>query len=433
MNQNLSRSRIDAAARASLMGSLLIAGALVGAAAPAHAGAYQLTDLTTDDNTFLTSLGLPAAANVDPNLINPWGVSHSGTSPFWVSDNNSPGGVTTLYTGAGVPLSLVVTIAPPASPPPGFTASAPDGQVNNGTTGFVVSQNGKSAAAAFIFATEDGTISGWSPAVNGTNSILEVDNSSSPTSATGAVYKGLTIATNGGGSTFLYAANFRAGTVEMYNSSFGLVKSFTDTSLPMVPAGTPAGQNWAPFNVQVLNGQLYVTFALQDASKHDDVAGAGNGFVDVFDLNGNFVKRLINTGPGDPLDSPWGLDIAPASFGAFANDLLVGNFRSDPGTNSINAFNSNTGALLGELTDANGNPIEIGDLWALANGNGGPAPNGSDPNDVYFTAGLQDEMHGLFGDLAVVPEPDSLALLALMWFRRRRSGAPGTPRPAPHV
>ena len=236
MYSDLRRCHVFGVKRANLAAALFAAGALVGTAAPAHASVYQLTDLTTDDNTFLTSLGLPAAANVDPNLVNPWGVSHSATSPFWVSDNSSPGGVATLYTGAGAPLSLVVTIAPPASPPPGFTASAPTGQVNNGTTGFVVSQNGKSGPAAFIFATEDGTISGWSPAVNGTNSILEVDNSSNPTPATGAVYKGLTIATDVSG-TFLYAANFRAGTVEMYNSTFGLVKSFTDTSLPAVPPG----------------------------------------------------------------------------------------------------------------------------------------------------------------------------------------------------
>ena len=135
------------------------------------------------------------------------------------------------------------------------------------------------------------------------------------------------------------------------------------------------------------------------------------------------------------LNSPWGLDIAPASFGAFANDLLVGNFGSDPGTNSINVFDPNTGAFLGTLTDTSGNPIEIEGLWALANGNGGPAPNGSDPNAVFFTAGIGDETHGLFGDLAVVPEPGSLALLATglagLMHRRGRGGAPGTPRPAP--
>jgi uncharacterized protein (TIGR03118 family) len=420
MHRNLSRSHIHHR-RAGLIASLFTAGILVGTAMPARASFYQLTDLTTDDQNFLTSLGLPPAANVDTNLINPWGVSHSATSPFWVSDNGT--GVSTLHTGVGTPLSLVVTIAPPLIPPPGFTNSTPTGQVRNPgavPSGFNVTAGGQSAPSQFIFATEDGTISGWNPTVNPTNSIIAVDNSKIPTAATGAVYKGLAVAPDG---SQLYAANFRAGTVEVYDSTFTLKKTITD---PTVPAG------YAPFNVQVLNGKLYVSFALQDAAKHDDVAGAGHGFVDVFNLDGTGMQRLISNGV---LDSPWGLDIAPSSFGAFANDLLVGNFGSDPGTNSINVFDPITGAFLGALTDASGMPIEIEGLWALANGNGGPAPNGSDPNAVYFTAGIGDEMHGLFGELTVVPEPGSLVLFAtglagLMWLRRRRAVATRPPAPA---
>jgi uncharacterized protein (TIGR03118 family) len=236
-----------------------------------------------------------------------------------------------------------------------------------------------SGSALFIFATEDGTISGWAPSVNGTNAILAVDNARDK-----AVYKGLAIAKRSGGAQYLYAANFRAGDVEMYNAKFKLVKVFTDST---VPAG------YAPFNVQTLAGALYVTFAKQDKSKHDDVPGPGHGFVDLFSLDGTLKGRLVSRGE---LNSPWGLDIAPASFGAFAGDLLVGNF----GNGWINAFDPATGAFVGTLNGSDGNPLAIGDLWALINGNAG---GGADPNKVYFTAGLVAESHGLFGSLTAVP------------------------------
>jgi uncharacterized protein (TIGR03118 family) len=359
---------------------------------------------------------LPGVAQLqDPNLVNPWGISESAGSPFWISDNNA--GVSTLYTanpGKSPPIplsinSLVVSIPAPGDPL--GASGTPTGTVFNPAlssgafklTG--VDKNGAaiSAPAIFLFATEDGTIVGWNPNVNpvgfdpakaGTYGIIAVDNSANPTADLGAVYKGLTAATDPTtGQTLLYAADFRHGTVDVFDTSFHPVTTlpagaFTDPNLP---------KNYAPFNVQVLNGKIYVTYAKQDAEKHDDVGGPGHGFVDVFNLDGtpglaNGNARLISR---EHLDSPWGLAIAPSSFGSLAGALLVGNFRNG----HINAFDAATGKFMGELKDPDGEPIQIDGLWALRVGNGG---NGGDSNTVYFTAGLFDETHGLFGSLMPV-------------------------------
>jgi uncharacterized protein (TIGR03118 family) len=341
------------------------------------------------EQTNLVSDGSVPAVIKDSSFLNPWGISESPKSPFWVSVNGS--GVSTLYTVPGpgnTPIGqvpLIVTI-PAASGMSGAT-SAPTGQVFNGTLsdptpGFKLS-NG--SPAIFMFASEDGAISGWN---GGTTAALPINNFSR-----GAVYKGLAIDDSGGS---LFAANFNAGNIEMYNSSFGLMKTFTDSN---VPAG------YAPFNVSVMDGKLYVTFAQQDATKHDDVRGAGHGFVDVFDLDGNNPMRLISNGE---LDSPWGLQIAPASFGAFAGDLLVGNF----GDGRINAYDATTGAFEGALLGTDGKPLSITDLWAITVGNGGA---GGNSNALYFTAGLEDARHGLFGSLSpvITPEPSTWALMTL--------------------
>jgi uncharacterized protein (TIGR03118 family) len=385
---------------------------------------------------------LPGVAQVeDPNLVNPWGIAESSSSPFWVSDNNA--GVASLYRVPGAsntPVSingLVVSI-----PTPGDATGAsgtPTGTVFNidgGTTGgFRVSgvdKNGNpiTASAVFLFATEDGTIVGWNPNVNpkgfdpakaGTYGIIAVDNSGNnftnpdPNQQTGAVYKGLAIATSmtpiiagdANSTALLYASNFRAGTIDVYDATFTKVTSlpgsaFADANLP---------KGYAPFDVQVLNGQLYVTYARQNDTKHDDAAGPHRGFVDVFNLDGTpglagGQVRLISRGP---LDSPWGLAIAPTGFAGLSapnNDgiLLVGNF----GDGRINAFDASTGGSLGQLRDTDGEPIQIDGLWALKVGNGGA---GGDANTVYFTAGLFGETHGLFGSLttAATGSPEGTA------------------------
>ncbi len=336
-------------------------------------GFYQQKNLVSD---------LPNVAKLqDPNLVNSWGLSHSPTGPWQVSDNGT--GVSTQYKSNGMGVPPVVTIPLPGGGPGG----APTGDVFNSTSDFVVTEGSASGPSQFIFATEDGTISGWNPNVDSTHAIIGVDRSTVRQGKfLGAVYKGLAMGQNSSGN-FLFATNFRFGTVEKFDANFHLVSSFTDSQLA---SDCPLrGQCFAPFGIQNINGNLYVTFALQNAVHHDDVGGAGNGFVDVFDTNGNLIRRFASQGT---LNSPWGLALAPANFGKFSNDVLVGNF----GDGRINAFDPGSGAFLGQLQDQNGNPITINGLWGLAFGNGGLAGN---TNTLFFASGLNDEADGLFGSI----------------------------------
>jgi uncharacterized protein (TIGR03118 family) len=328
---------------------------------------------------------LPGMAQfTDPNLVNPWGLSYAPGGTFWVSDNNA--GVSSLYNGQGQPQSLVVDIPSPGNP--NGATGTPTGTVFNGGNGFVISNGTNSGPALFLFATEDGTIAGWNPSVSSTQAVIAVDNSTNPTAANGAVYKGLAIGADVNHQTLLYAANFRAGTIDVFDQNF---QPFTLPGGGFKDAKIPAG--FAPFDIQNINGELYVTYAKQDATRHDDVAGLGNGFVDVFNTNGTLLTRLIS---GGQLDSPWGITMAPANFGSYSNDLLVGNF----GNGRINAYAPGTGTFLGTLTDGAGNMISINGLWALKFGNGGQA---GPTNTLYFSAGINNESDGLFGSLQALP------------------------------
>jgi uncharacterized protein (TIGR03118 family) len=355
-----------------------------------HSGGREFSqaNLVSDDQP-----GHLNASIQDANLINPWGVAFTPTGPFWVNNNHT--GTATVYdvdpqtnaiTAFPTASPLVVTIAPPQAVS-GVTTASPTGIVfNSDQNGFML--NGK--PATFIMDTEDGTISAWN---GGTSTTLEVDNSANaalgdpnvpPAEGIGAVYKGLAIGTQKDGTTLLYATNFRHGTVDVFNSQWQQVNSLTDGDLP---------PGFAPFNAQVLDGHLFVSYAKQDPFKHDDVAGAGNGFIDEFSLTGKLEARVASNGP---LNSPWGMAIAPDDFGKFAGDLLVGNF----GDGTINAFNLKNDKFVGTLDGVDGKPITIGDLWTLTPGNGGMAGSNG---EIFFTAGVQSESFGLFGAIAPVP------------------------------
>jgi len=358
---------------------------------PAATG-YLVHNLVADAASTVT----PAADFIDSRLVNPWGLAASATSPFWVCDAGT--GLSTVYTvndtnttvfgtpnqttqptvpgAGGTPKGVCTGIVPntaPATTPPSFPVTAP----------------GKAAVAAgWIFVTQDGVLSAWASGADATQAFVEKDNSAT------AVYKGLALVTTP--VVQLYAANFKTGTIDVFDAQFNKVSlasgAFTD---PSIPAG------FAPFNIQNLGGKLYVAYAKQDLYQQGDVSGVGNGYVDVFDTTGKLLQSLVVGGTGSLLNSPWGLAMAPATFGKFAGDLLVGNF----GDGLINAYNPTTGAFAGTLQDGSGNNIAIQGLWALTFGNGG---SGGDKDTLYFTAGPGGQKHGILGSISANPNAASV-------------------------
>jgi uncharacterized protein (TIGR03118 family) len=310
------------------------------------------------------------ADRTDSNLVNPWGLAlNTRFNVFWVADNGT--GVSTIYRPNGRRVPLVVTIPPtPAENP--TLPSAPTGIVFNHLPHPFLLSNG--LPAAFIFDGEDGRITAWN---SGDTAVIKVDNSPS-----GAVYKGLALAIRPNGGATLYATNFHSGHVDIFDRQFNpviIANSFVDPNPPPVPMGATG---WGPFNIANIDELIYVTFAAQDADKHDDVAGAGNGFIDVFTVDGVFIKRLVT---GGLLNSPWGLARVPDHFGSFDHGvLLVGNF----GDGHINAYDVNNGTFRGTLHRRHAQPLAFDGLWSLVFLNN---------ERLYFTAGIVDEGDGLFG------------------------------------
>lgn len=361
------RTAIRARSRACAL-ALAVAAIAVGSTAPAalaaEGGSYREIDLVSN---------VPgAAALTDPNLVNAWGLAFSPTSPAWVADNGAD--VATLYRGgvAGTPPSIVPLVV-------SIPGGAPTGMVFNPTSGFVVHAGLSSGPARFLFASESGAITGWSPAVPppppSTAAQVAV-------SSAGAIYKGLALAVAAGGSR-LYASDFHNGRIDVWDAGFTPVVlppgAFSDPALP---------SGFAPFNIQEIGGRLYVTYAKQDADAEDDVAGPGNGYLDVYDTDGVLLRRLVSAGR---LNSPWGLAVAPRGFGRFSGALLVGNF----GDGRIHAYDPFTGAFLGTILRGDGAPLEIDGLWALRFGNGVIGST----RTLLFTAGPDDETNGLFGEI----------------------------------
>jgi uncharacterized protein (TIGR03118 family) len=350
------RSRYVVAALA-LVAVLLAA---AGAGASRSLVAYNVYPLISDSSAV-------QAALADTSLVNGWGLSASASSPWWAANNKT--NTSTLYSGVGSKNALTVTVA-----------GGPTGTVANAsTTDFLISQNGVTASSRFLFDTQAGQVLGWSPTVNGTAAVTAVDNS-----ANGAEYVGLATLNDR-----LYATDFHNAKVDAFDASFKpLSLGFSD---PKIPKG------WAPFGIQALNGNIFVTYAKQDKAKRISIPGGGQGYVDEFDPNGKLIAGVASKGTSHaPLNAPWGLALAPANYGAFGGDLLVGNF----GNGRISAYQqlaSGKWVFKGQLRVANGAPIVLDGLWAIAFGNGASA---GPTNNLYFLAGPSGQTHGLFGFIA---------------------------------
>jgi uncharacterized protein (TIGR03118 family) len=361
----------------------------VTAAAPAATAMFTLTNLVAD------AAG-GSATNVDAKLVNPWGLSIAATNPAWIANNHT--NTATLYDGSGKaqpqPASSQIIASLAASS--AGTPFAPTGIVFNASTAdFVVASGATSSAALYILDGEGGMIAGWSPNVSLTNAVTMY------TDTAGAVYTGLAIATNAG-NAFLYAADFHNGKIDVFNSSFAK-QTTSASSFTFVDPAIPAG--FAPFGIQAINNgasgaaQIYVTYAQQSSGGNDATNGAGQGYVDVYDTNGQLIKQLIPA--GGALNAPWGLALAPANFGSFSNALLVGNF----GDGKINAFNASTGAAMGTISGSSGAALATPGLWGLAFGNGA---DNQPVNTLFFTAGPNGMANGVYGRIDLGATPPTL-------------------------
>jgi uncharacterized protein (TIGR03118 family) len=321
--------------------------------------AYERNDILSDG-----ALNTP---RVDPNLVNPWGLASSPTGPFWIANEGT--GTSSVVLADGSPFIPDVLV-------PGDQSGHPTGLVFNGGGGFEIAEGASSATSLFLFVTLDGRVMGWNPNVDPAQAIVAVDNRGA-----GPVYTGAAIASHDN-ERFLYVANFAQGSVDVFDEGFNQVDSL---STPNVPS------NYGPFGIAEIRNRLYVTFAQRDPATGEDVPGHGHGFLFVLSPDGSVFDGLVMRGE---LDAPWGVVLAPGDFGEFSHKLLVGNF----GDGRILAYNIRNGHFLGNLEDESGDPIVIPGLWGLLFGNGG---SGGEPDDLYFTAGIEDEQHGVFGEIEV--------------------------------